>query len=224
MRMIACSRHFTIVSPRLACALSIATLALCASACSKPSTQSATSTTADTVREVRGHDFPELIVDASAAKTSEGATASDSDTDFCASLRAKTVAELDAVWRPVVENIRFTCVYDDETHVTTARAVARLRDGAATMFGVPVLEIGRDLSDFGARDEYVLRGSIQTQGKTLIENIRKHCLTRNDLDCGDALGDAKDGYYLQTGEASGIRLDPGESDSQKLVYAEMFGA
>jgi hypothetical protein len=173
-----------------------------------------------TMIDVVGGDFPELMADDHPTTPASGAHA---NADPCAGMHAKRIADMDARWSGAIAQIALECGRDQDEETPNLTVKATLRADTVVMFGIPVTEVHVSTSGYGDTRQYVLAGSFQQQGKALLAKILDSCRARTKQPCEDALAESDTSYYLQTSEIGGIRLDADENNPQQIVYSEISG-
>lgn len=147
----------------------------------------------------------------------------------CKAVRAKKNAELAPPWRSAITAISMTCEpmegLNKEPDAGTV-AVAKLRPGAATLQGIPVVELRQSSSWAHDDSQYVLGAAYPEVVNLLGAYIRARCLARAGSQaptenlCAIAPDAQHGGIYVNTSELGGTWLHPDPRDPRRSVLAE----
>ena len=182
--------------------------------------------TPDTVLQLSGGDFPDLIV-----HQPKFDDAGNQLPMACDQIRAKRIDELDPLWKRSMDRIHLDCEdlkADDAGFDTVATTITGfLKEGTAQFAAQPLAEVRLMDSDLWSDHQYILQRSYQETREALKRFIESRCLARQDnpaelVVSNCALTESEEGLYLEASELGGIWVHAEEGYPGRTVYAEAW--
>ncbi|WP_198085343.1 hypothetical protein [Variovorax sp. E3] len=180
--------------------------------------------------EAAGIDMPALVRHPHRPEAAQG-TPGNMRGVTCKEVRARKPAELPSPWRGAVTAISMSCEpfpgLDKEPDVSTD-AVARLRPGAATLWGVPVIELRHSESWAHGDSQYVLGAAYADVAASLGAYLQARCLSQapraapRESICNVEPDARHGGLYVRTSELGGVWLHPDPADPRRSILAQAW--
>lgn len=160
--------------------------------------------------------FPRL---ARPADVASGATPGCGNDDLVASPRAA----LHEPWHELVQSLETECIGNEDPQLVAIRITARLAPGAATLGGVPVLEVSQYVSGMSLRESYRLDLPATQAVIRLAALIQRRCRSEQDdaLSCPIDPESPKDRLFIEA-EGGGHALEPADEAPGTTWYHRSF--
>lgn len=149
----------------------------------------------------------------------------------CRAVRARKPAELKPPWRDAVVSIVLRCEPVegiDKKRDATTDAVAVLRPGIATLWGVPVVALRQSSSTAHGESQVVLDAPYADAERTLGGYVRARCLSSAattvavEGQCTAIVDEGDGSSYTRTSEVGGIWLRPDADDPRRTILVEAW--
>jgi hypothetical protein len=126
-------------------------------------------------------------------------------------------------WHELLQPLEEECIDNEDPQLDAFRITARLEPGAATLGGVPVLEISQYISEMSYGESYRLDLPATQAIIRLTALIQRRCLREQDdaLSCRIDPGSSKDRLFIEA-EGGGHVLEPADEAPGTTWYRRSF--